>query len=84
MSTIAEPSVALDCHEQEIWTRICEMFTYLSRVDDMDEEQWRMIKVLSDGFIALMETSNKSQVLNVLYDLLYKYVERSQNYNDII
>lgn len=58
------------------------MYTYLSRVDDMDEEQWRTVKTLSDGFVALMEMSNKTKVLDVLYDLLYKYVERSQNYNE--
>lgn len=78
---MAEPNVELDCHEQEQWTKICEMYTYLSRVDDMDEEQWKMLKALSDGFVELMNVDTKKTVLDYLHNLLSAYVDRDQNYN---
>ncbi|AQQ80278.1 ORF8 [Betabaculovirus altermyunipunctae] len=84
MATIANLNVDLDFGEQEMWTKICEMFTYLSRVDDMDEEQWRTVRVLSDGFVALMNESNKRKVLGCINDLLSAYVERNQRYSEIV
>lgn len=79
---MTELNVDLDYEEQQKWTKICEMYTYLSRIDAIDEEQWRMIKVLSDGFVGLMDATNKNKVLDCLLDLFHSYVERDQNFDN--
>ncbi|AAF05122.1 ORF8 [Xestia c-nigrum granulovirus] len=80
MNTITEPNVSLDYEEQKKWTKICELYTYMSRVEDMDDEQLRMVQVLCEGFVGLMNETNKNIVLLNLLDLLQPYVNRSKNY----
>jgi len=81
MNTMSEPNVAMNYEEQKKWTKICEMYTYMSRVEDMDDEQLRMVQVMCDGFVGLMDETNKNDVLMYLLDLLQTYVDRSRNYN---
>ncbi|AOW41346.1 hypothetical protein D1Q00_gp007 [Trichoplusia ni granulovirus LBIV-12] len=79
MNTMTEPSVVLNYEEQKKWTKICEMYTYMSRVEDMDDEQLRMVQVLCNGFVGLMNDTNKNKVLVYLLNLLQEYVDRSRH-----
>lgn len=78
---MSEPNVAMNYEEQKKWTKICEMYTYMLRVEDMDDEQLRMVQVLCNGFVGLMNDTNKNKVLVYLLDLLQEYVDRSRHYN---
>ncbi|AKR17401.1 hypothetical protein [Mocis latipes granulovirus] len=78
---LPKPMVNLNYEEQKKWTKICEMYTYLSRIEDIDDDHMRMVKVMCDGFVALMVEENKNKVLYSLLDLLQQHIDRDKYYN---